>query len=249
MLSHVPPSPSSAVNHTRPLAGLGMPSRPSDALALLSPVVVTGLVRFLDFAVATLTGFALAILYVGASDVTADLLYGTVIAIAALAAVIALDLLGLYSTRALAAFPLNLPRLMLGWASALAFAGMFVFFIKAGAELSRVWLAVWLLAGGLALAFERGAVRFVLGKLHSSGHLVRRAVIYGAGALTDDLIHMLEADHGSEIRIVSVFDERRGGRGAPSMSESVRAGALDDLVDVARTLRVDLVIVSLPLAG
>ena len=248
MLSHVPQSSPAAARLSTTLNDLVAP-RANGAVDLLSPVVVIGLVRFLDFAIAVVTGFGLAVLYVGLPTVAADLLYGTVIAIAALATVIAFDLLGLYSMRALAAFPLNLPRLMLGWASALALAGLFVFFIKAGSELSRVWLAVWLLSGGLAFAFARGLVGASLRKLHAAGHLTRRAVIYGTGALTDDLIAMLEADQGTEIRIVGVFDERRVGRSIASPSEAARLGSLDDLVDVARAMRVDLVIVSLPLAG
>ena len=245
--------PNVSTSSTAPLieisSNASLRSRSSGKVDLLSPVVLIGLVRFADFAIAVLSGLALAALYVGAPAVTADLLYGTVIVIAALVAVLAFDLLGLYSMRALAAFPLTLPRLMLGWGAALAAAGMFIFFLKAGHELSRVWLAVWLAAGGVAFALERAALSLTLARLRNAGRFVRRAVIYGTGALTDDLLHTLENEQGSEIRIVGVFDDRSAARGASSKSGDARLGTLDGLVEVARAARVDLVIVSIPFAS
>lgn len=243
------PSPSPSGSHRTALSGLPALADFKSKTRLLSPVVLVGLVRFADFAIAVGTGIALAVLYVGLDDVVADLLYGTVIAIGALSAVIAFDLLGLYSTRSLSAFPLNLPRLMAGWGAGLAVAGTFIFFIKAGSELSRVWLFAWLLTGALTFAFTRGAVSLALEGMHAAGHLVRRAVIYGAGELTDEIIRAFEAEAGSEIRIAGVFDDRGQGRNGLSPSEDARIGTLDDLIDVARALSVDLVIVSLPLAG
>lgn len=247
MLPNVPTSP------TAPLVEMISKAprrfRSGGKVDLLSPVVVVGLVRFAEFAIAVLSGLALAVLYVGAPVVTADLLYGTVIVIAAAVTVIAFDLLGLYSMRALAAFPLSLPRLMLGWAAALAAAGVLIFFLKAGQEFSRVWLAVWMVVGGVAFASERAALALVLARLRNSGRLVRRAVIYGTGTLTDELLLALENEQASEIRIVGVFDDRGIARGAPSRSAGARLGTLDELVDAARAARVDLVIIALPLAG
>lgn len=246
MLSRVP---SSSAEPLAKALQIGAHAYRSGKVALLSPVVVVGLIRFADFAIAALTGLTLAVLYVGADVVTADLLYSTVIVIAALATVIAFDLVGLYSMRALTAFPVNLPRLMLGWGSAFAVASLFVFFMKAGSELSRVWLASWLVAGGFTFAIQRGLLNVILGQLRSSGRLVRHAIIYGTGMLTDELLRALETDQGSEIRIVGVFDDRKTGRGEPSSSEGARMGTLDELVEVARAGRVDLIIVSLPSAG
>lgn len=223
--------------------------RASGKVDLFSPVVVTGLVRFADFAIAVLSGLALALLYVGLPVVTADLLYGTVIVIAALVVVLAFDLLGLYAMRSLAAFPANLPKLMLGWAAALAAAGVFVFFLKAGHELSRVWLAAWFVFGGAAFTLQRGALSLLLGRLREAGRLVRHAVIYGTGALTDDLLRALNDEQGCDIRVIGIFDDRGDGRGAHSHSARMRLGSLNELLETARSARVDLVIVALPLAG
>lgn len=247
MLPNVPTSPTAAL--VKVVSNAPARLRSSGKVDLLSPVVVVGLVRFADFAIAILSGFAFAVLYVGGSVVTGDLLYASVIVIAALVTLLTFDLLGLYSLRALAAFPINLPRVMLGWSAALAAAGLLVFFLKAGHEISRVWLAVWLVGGGLVFALERAALALLLMRLREAGRLVRRAVIYGTGTLTDDLLHTLENEQGSEIRVVGVFDDRSAARGPVSKSADARLGTLDELVEIARAARVDLVIVSIPFAG
>src|SRR5688572_27563994 len=157
MLSHVPyraaPAPS--------LASLGISRRAS----AISPVVLIGLVRAADFAVVVLTGHLLAMLYLGDPAVATDLLYNVVIVLAGLATMLAFDLLGLYAPQALRAAHLRLPRLMFGWASALAAVGVVIFFLKAGSELSRAWLALWLVVGGVALAAQRLTAGLAISRL------------------------------------------------------------------------------------
>lgn len=234
-----------------PYAALNLDGGPLSAqrLSHLSPVVLAGLVRLADFATAVVTGFALAMLYIGDAEVALDPLHILVILLSSLTAVLVIDLLGLYRSRPLAAFHRNLPRLMLGWASAFATAGVLIFFLKAGAEFSRVWLALWFVVGGLALTAERAGVSLVMRQFTNSGRLLRRAVIYGAGVLTDGLIRSIEMDHGAGIRIVGVFDDRTDERLRRDGATRTRLGTLDDLLDVARAMRVDLVIVALPVAG
>ena len=245
MLSRVPSSSGFPLS---PASDLGSPRRGAEAPNLVSPVVLVGLVRLADFTITAIVGIAMALLYLGPADLTTDVLYGTILMLASVFTVIALDFLGLYSLPALSAFPANLTRLMLGWFAAFAAVGVIVFFLKAGHELSRVWLALWFVAGGVALAAERAGIRLAVGHLSKSGGLARRAVIYGTGALTDEIIHKLEADHGAQIRILGIFDDRAEPR-APTGSGYPRLGSLEDLLDVARRMRVDLVIVALPLAG
>lgn len=246
MLPNVPHP--SALTLARAASGGPLPLA-GGKVSLVSPVVLVGLVRFADFAVAVLAGLVLAVAYHGDTDIATDLLYTAVIALAGLATVLALDLLGLYSSRALRAAHLHLPRLMLGWISAFAAVGVIVFFLKAGAELSRGWLALWLVVGGVALTAERLAVTLALRRLAGSGALIRRAVIYGTGRLADELIRKLELDQGADIRIVGVFDDRSDARTDIAAGGYGRLGTLDDLLDVARAMRVDLVIVALPVAG
>jgi Undecaprenyl-phosphate glucose phosphotransferase len=241
-----------------PDLGLGASTRrilPNDLLPpsvsgrLLSPVVLVGLMRLADFAVAVASGAIMAALYHGEASIATDPLYLAMIVLAGGSTVLALDFLGLYTSRARAAFHRNLPRLMLGWGAALATVGIIAFFLKAGHELSRGWLALWLVTGGVALVAERAGFSFLMQHLAKSGRLLRRAVIYGTGPLTDDLVRALEADSGAEIRIVGVFDDRAAPRDAAASDRYTRIGSLDDLLDVARALYVDLVFVALPVAG
>jgi Undecaprenyl-phosphate glucose phosphotransferase len=217
--------------------------------APVSPVVLAGLVRFADFAVAAASGILLAALYHGNTEIMLDPLYLAVIAITALSTVVAFDILGLYAPRGLASAWPGLPRLLAGWSLAFVVAGTLVFFFKASAELSRAWLAMWLLLGAGALAAERASVALAIRRLADSGRLLRRAVVYGAGRLTDDLIHNLEADHGAGIRVLGVFDDRSDVREPGSAVSYARLGTLDDLLDVSRAMGVDLVIVALPVSG
>ena len=53
------------------------------------------------------------------------------------------ELLGLYTLRVLSSFVKKMPAIVLGWT--IAFAGLVaaIFFLKIGADVSRVWLATW----------------------------------------------------------------------------------------------------------
>jgi Undecaprenyl-phosphate glucose phosphotransferase len=244
--------------HISPVLGLSRaPARPIlDDLersgmrsALLSPVVLVGLMRFTDFAIAVTSGLLMAALYHGEAAIMADPLYLGMIALAGLSTLLALDGLGLYASPSRTAFHRTLPRLMLAWALAFAVVGVFAFFLKAGHELSRGWLALWFAVGGVALVAERAGFSLLLQSLAESGRLLRRAVIYGTGTLTDDIIRALEADSGADIRIVGVFDDRQARRELAPATSYTRLGTLDDLLDVARAHHVDLVIVALPIAG
>lgn len=247
MFSHVPPP--IALTLSGPLSGAGRFPLSRREGGRISPVVIAGLVRLADFAAAVASGFLMAALYHGATDVMADVLYGAMIVIAALSTVLTFDLLRLYTSPSLAALHRSLPRLMLGWMTAFAVIGVIALFLKAGAELSRGWLALWLIAGAALLIAERAGVSLVVQRLAKNGRLQRRAVIYGTGPLTDDLVRTLEADQGTEIRILGVFDDRGDTRSQVPAGKYARLGSLDDLLSISRTLHVDLVIVALPLAG
>jgi len=249
MLPPVPYTPGLTHSSLEPSALFSFVPHARAPSPFLSPVVLSGVVRLADFLVAVVSGLIMAMIYHGETSITADMLYTTMIAIAGLSTVLALDLLGLYTTRALSTFHSQLPRLMLGWLSAFAVVGLVAFFLKAGEDLSRGWLALWFVAGGIALVASRAGAGIVFDRLSKSGRFRRRAVIYGTGALTDNLIRMLEAEQGEDIEIVGVFDDRGDGRAAAPAVGIGRVGTLDDLIDVARFYFVDLVIVALPVVG
>jgi Undecaprenyl-phosphate glucose phosphotransferase len=123
------------------------------------------------------------------------------------------------------------------------------FFAKAGDQFSRVWLAGFYVLGlGTLIAFRR-ALFLLVRRWTREGRLDRRTVVVGADRNGDSLIHSLEAQRDSDVRIIGVFDDR-GDERSPASCEGVnKLGTVDDLVEFARHTRVDLVIFSLPISA
>jgi Undecaprenyl-phosphate glucose phosphotransferase len=82
------------------------------------------------------------------------------------------------------------------------------------------------------------------------GRLYRRAVIYGAGPVSEEVITQLEKDAGIDLRITGIFDDRDEEARAPRVIAGYpRLGGLQDLLALGRDSRIDLVIVALPVAA
>ncbi|HMN37593.1 MAG TPA: undecaprenyl-phosphate glucose phosphotransferase [Hyphomicrobium sp.] len=239
-----------------------LPTQPKPALATarlwetgmnakssLSPVVVRGIVRIAEFALVTFTGFLIAIAYVDESAILASARYMGAIALTGAATATAFELLGLYSLRAFSSFVQNMPRIVLGWSIAFVALIAGLFLLKIGAHVSRVWFISWYISGAASLIAGRIALSWIMRALAGSGRLYQRAVIYGAGPVSEELLAQLEADTFQIVRIVGIFDERDDNRAPRLVGGHPRLGGLKDLIAMSRTARLDLVIVALPLAA
>jgi len=215
----------------------------------ISPVVVRGCMRLADVAVTAAVGIAIAIAYVNESAVAANPRYLLAVLFTSVATLVANHFINLYSLRALSSALLNAPRIVLGWTIAFASLTVGLFLLKMGGELSRVWLATWYVTGAGALMAERFAAAHLVRTWAKSGRLYQRVAIYGAGAVTDDLIAQLEADDDQIVRITGIFDERGDSRVAPTIAGYPRLGGLAELIATSRTSPFDLVIVALPLTA
>ena len=224
-------------------------TRLTEKSSVISPTVVRGLVRAIDFAVVTLLGLVIAHMYINETGVLSNPRYLTAIALTGAATLIVFELLGLYSLRAFSSFVKRMPAVVIGWTSAFAALVAGVFFLKIGADVSRVWLATWFVTGAAALVGERLCVAWTMRSWAKSGRLYQRAAIYGAGPVTEDLISQLEADTDSIVRIAGIFDDRDDERAPRQIAGYPRLGGLSDLVKMSRETRLDLVIVALPLAA
>lgn len=219
-----------------------------DKSSLVSLVVVRGVVRALDFAAVTVVGLTIALLYINAPviDRTAFLLATAFVGFASVAI---FELLNLYSLPALTSAIRQMPRIMLGWTAAFALLIATVFFLKLGHEFSRVWFALWYTAGVVALLGQRLAVGSIVSCWTHQGRLYRRAAIYGGGTITEQLIHDLEVDVDSDVRIMGIFDDRGDDRVDRIICGYPRLGDREDLVAFARRTRLDVVIVALPITA
>jgi Undecaprenyl-phosphate glucose phosphotransferase len=223
--------------------------RIEDKTRLMSMVVIRGAVRACDIGIICLLGFAVAAFYVDEPAVIGSTYYMAAIAMTAVVTVAGFDLLGLYSQATFTSFVRQMPRVLLAWTGAFALLLAGVFFLKAGHEFSRVWFAAWYAAGIVVILAERLVVASFIRRWTQQGRLYRRAAIYGGGAISERLIGELELDVDSDVRIMGVFDDRGDDRVDRVIAGYPRLGGLKQLVSAARTSRLDLVIVALPITA
>jgi Undecaprenyl-phosphate glucose phosphotransferase len=123
------------------------------------------------------------------------------------------------------------------------------FFVKMGAEFSRVWIAIWYVSVFSVLFAERFGLSVLAKRWTKEGRLNRRAVIVGGGPEAEELIKALEASADTDIRIAGIFDDRGPHRVSPVVAGYPKLGNIDELVAFARGSRIDVIIVALPQAA
>jgi Undecaprenyl-phosphate glucose phosphotransferase len=218
------------------------------AAPAVSRVVIAGVVRAIETALIVLTGVAIYFLYIVRSIGPRPGYFAVTIGVAAMAIVV-FQSLRVYSAPAFRHPSRVLFRIAGGWALAFlaVFAGMF--FLKLDGVLSRVWMAAWFLAGFGALCVERVILAQFVALLVSAGRLQQRAVIVGGGAIGADLLRELAKNDEAEVQMLGVFDDRSDERSPDTVEGYPKLGNVDDLVDFARSTRVDLVIFALPITA
>ncbi|MGL4243476.1 MAG: sugar transferase, partial [Beijerinckiaceae bacterium] len=154
-----------------------------------------------------------------------------------------------YEVHALRAPVAHAPRLAAGWAIAFLVAFMLVFFMKLEGVFSRVFMAAWFVAGGVALAAARALLSIKIRRMTAMGLLDRRTAVVGGGEAAERLLRELGSDIGSDLRILGVFDDRHDDRSPDVIAGHPKLGTVDDLVAYARHVRLDLVIFALPISA
>ena len=240
--------PAAAGNSPRPAVTCGSPdvtAAPPGKASQISPRVFAGLIRIAEFSLLAALGFLIAYAYVAEFFRQ----YAAALSLTSLAAVTLFQALGLYSIPALASLHRQLPRLISGWMATLALLLCAVFFVKAGAEFSRAWLALWCMTGIVCLLAFRASVAAIARHRLRAGSLTRRAVVYGAGQSCEGLLSALESGPDSDIKICGVFDDRSDDRSGQGVAGYPKLGDLAALLRYCRSMHVDLLIVALPLSA
>ena len=211
-----------------------------------SPVVLSGLVRLVEFALLTATGFAVHLLYISHATPTE---YVVAILSIALLAQIVFQALGVNKVAAFRAPLFQSVRIAGGWSFVFLVALAGIFFIRNDLLFSRVWLLSFYMTGFLVLAVERIALSVIVRRMTASGALERRTVVVGGGAAGELVLRELAAQKHTDIRICGVFDDRTDERSPDVVAGFPRLGAVDDLVEFARRTRLDLIIFTLPITA
>jgi len=213
----------------------------------VSPTVLSGVVRAGDFLAVALSAVAAAGLYLrlvlGQAEISADVLF-IGIAGGAIFTTLFKSRNG-YSLARLSSMPWQARQtaLALGVTAAILLAAAFL--LKVTDTFSRGWAIVWAtLAVGFVI-LSRVVLRAVIRHWSQRGYLTRNLAIVGAGKGAETVIEKLRQSGEDTVSIVGVFDDRRT-RVPSSVGGYQVLGTTDDLVALARTNRIDAVIVTIP---
>ncbi len=109
------------------------------------------------------------------------------------------------------------------------------------------WFGMWFGYGLIYIGISRAIMGAIVTKLMNDGRLERRAIIIGGGQSASDLIHSMEANITSDIRICGIFDDRTDDRSPDIVAGYPKLGNIAELVEFTRKARINMLIVSIPL--
>jgi putative colanic acid biosynthesis UDP-glucose lipid carrier transferase len=155
---------------------------------------------------------------------------------------------GLYQTWRGVPLKRELLRVWTSWSLVLTVLLFGAFALKLSASFSRVITVGWFLAAPIAISIWRSAVRLTLQEARKRGRNTRRVAIVGMTEMAERVAGRMRDAPWLGMQLVGFFDDR-----APERCHAVApelgsfAGNFDDVVDRARTGKIDLVYVALPL--
>lgn len=214
----------------------------------MSPIMVSGVLRLVEFGLLAVSGYLIYGAYVGAGG-PLNWEYPAVITGGALLMVLLLELGDAYQVLALRNPWSQIGRLLFSWIGVFAILALAGFFLKISSDFSRVWFGAWFGAGlGLLLTLRFPLSGFIR-RWGRNGKMERRAVIVGGGKYAEGLIRSLEQQGDNDIRICGIFDDRDDQRSPTVVAGYPKLGTIAELIEFARRARIDMLIVALPLSA
>jgi Undecaprenyl-phosphate glucose phosphotransferase len=214
----------------------------------MSPIIVTGTLRLVEFAMLVLAGLVIYLFYVGVNR-TLLWQYPVVILGGSALMVIILELGDAYQLAALRKPWGQFGRILFSWSGVFAILALAGFFLKVSAEFSRVWLAAWFITGFFALFILRLVLARLIRLWARNGKMERRALIVGGGKAAESLIRSIEVQPDNDIRICGIFDDRDDVRSPPVVAGYPKLGTIGELIEFSRIAHIDMLIVALPLTA
>ena len=214
----------------------------------MSPVMVSGVLRLIEFGLLFLSGMVLYGIYVGLST---HLFwhYPAIVLVGSLLTVILLEFTDCYQISALLRPIQSAGKLLLVWSGAFAVLALTGFFMKVSADFSRMWFGSWFVTGFVLLFALRFFLSNMIRRWARNGRIERRAVIVGGGKAAELLIRSVEQQPDNDIRICGIFDDRDDRRSPPVVAGYPKLGNVAELIEFARIARIDMLIVSLPITA
>ena len=214
----------------------------------ISPSVVANQLRIIEFAVIVAVGH-LAYLFYVLGDGSWQPYYTASIVIGAALAVASFQVADGYLMSTLRSRVWQFGRILAAWVATFAALTMIAFLARASENYSRVWFTLWFVGGAVAIVLLRLLVMRLVHRWARAGRLERRAIIVGGGRHAEKLIHSLEAQPNTDVRICGFFDDRSDDRSPPVLAGYPKLGTIAELITFGRLARVDMLIVALPITA
>jgi len=231
----------------RPTGAIPNVERRAKVQTAISPSVVRGCLRFFEAAVLFLTGLLIAWFYVGEGFADNLAVYGMLLIFVPLIYVLVADVSRLYRIMNLQTKWSTIPTASATWTGTFVFGLIVVLLLKESDSVSRVWLASWFSTGFLAVMVIRQTAHSIVGYWATQGRLQQNVVLVGGGQTGGRLIEALRASGVNYINICGVFDDRSADRAPDEIDGVKKLGGFDELVRFARSNRVDVLLVALPM--
>jgi Undecaprenyl-phosphate glucose phosphotransferase len=214
----------------------------------MSPMMVGGILRLVEWALLSATGLVLYASYVGIG-VEFSWFYPVSIVLASLLAVLTLELTDCYQLSTLMRPAGNLGRMVVAWSGVFAMMALIAFLLKLSEQFSRFWFGAWYLVGLTLFLSGRFIMARLLRRWARNGRMERRAVIVGGGKVAEQLIRSLEMQPDNDIRICGIFDDRDEKRSPAVVAGYPKLGTINELIEFARIAHIDMLIVALPITA
>jgi len=167
----------------------------------------------------------------------------------AIVAIFAFQVADIYQVQAFRGHERQYFRLMSAWSLLFLTLMGLTFAFRIGDELSFAWLCAFSLTGLIVLIGCRKILFLLVHSWTRSGRLERRTAIVGADASGENLVNSLRMQKDTDVRIIGMFDDRGDERAPAEKAALAKLGTVDDLVEMARHTRIDLVIMALPVSA
>ena len=232
----------------RPLSPQALARAAEPTADPISPIVLAGTVRMVEFGIVVLIGMLIYAVYLPPEPGILWRYLGATLSIATLAT-LAFQVADIYQVQAFRGYEKQYMRLASAWSVVFLIVIGASFFAKAGDMFSRVWLGTFYLGGLAALVISRNLLFFLVRQWTRQGRLTRRTVIVGGGEPGAHVIEELRQQKDTGVEIIGLFDDRGDERTGTETAGERKLGSVDDLVEFGRRTRVDLVIFSLPISA
>ena len=214
----------------------------------LSPEIISGAVKLIDFGGILLISTAAYAVYIVGNFQDYEHIgrYLIIATVSALLFSIIYQRMGGYRFDRLSQLSWQLPRIALAWFGSFSILLTLAFIAKVSEVYSRGWTISWVIGVAAFLLISRYLLNFAIIRWTQQGHFLRNIVVVGAGEVGRRFIKNILKTDDSGVRIVGVFDDQKT-RILPPGNGIDFLGNTDDLLAFARETAVDEIIVALPL--